>query len=142
MKWLCIIIKWLLLFHVNMSSYFRILNMYSKTYSKSLIYPEIGERKNPRNLSSVARRRRSTNRCRLFRELSYQFSTRIMICIRKRYFNLNRLLLLPLGLWPDKQTKFTRFWAGLLFSILASFILFQVIFGVITIISIIFSVIS
>ncbi|KAH0945751.1 hypothetical protein HN011_002254 [Eciton burchellii] len=48
-----------------------------------------------------------------------------MFCVRKRYFNLNRLLLLPIGLWPDKQTRFTRFRAGLLFSILSSSIAFQ-----------------
>ncbi|KAH0945754.1 hypothetical protein HN011_002257 [Eciton burchellii] len=49
----------------------------------------------------------------------------MMFCVRKRYFNLNRLLLLPIGLWPDKQTRFTRFRAGLLFSILSSSIAFQ-----------------
>ncbi|KAH0945740.1 hypothetical protein HN011_001500 [Eciton burchellii] len=48
-----------------------------------------------------------------------------MISIRKRYFNLNRLILLPIGLWPDKQTKFTRFRAGVMFSILSSSIVFQ-----------------
>jgi len=69
------------------------------------------------------------------------FNNYKMICIRKRYFNLNRLLLLPIGLWPDKQTNFTRFRAGLLFSTLLSSIVFQVIYKVITIISIIFSVI-
>ncbi|EZA47948.1 hypothetical protein X777_15044 [Ooceraea biroi] len=48
-----------------------------------------------------------------------------MVCIKKRYFNWNRLFLLPLGLWPDKETKFTRFQAKLLFSLLMSSAAFQ-----------------
>ncbi|XP_026824687.1 uncharacterized protein LOC105285952 [Ooceraea biroi] len=48
-----------------------------------------------------------------------------MICIKKRYFNWNRLLLLSLGLWPDKETKFTRIQARLLFSLLMSSVPFH-----------------
>ncbi|XP_019888309.1 uncharacterized protein LOC105282614 isoform X6 [Ooceraea biroi] len=49
----------------------------------------------------------------------------MMICIEKRFFNSNRLLLLPFGLWPCKETKFTRFRPTLLCSILISAIAFQ-----------------
>ncbi|EZA61634.1 hypothetical protein X777_07969 [Ooceraea biroi] len=48
-----------------------------------------------------------------------------MTCIRKRYFNWNRILLLPLGLWPDKETKFTRFQARLFCCFVMSNIAFQ-----------------
>ncbi|XP_019888698.2 uncharacterized protein LOC105283870 isoform X2 [Ooceraea biroi] len=48
-----------------------------------------------------------------------------MICIRKRYFNWNRILLLPFGLWPDKETKFTRFQARFFCCLLMSSIAFQ-----------------
>ncbi|XP_026824689.1 uncharacterized protein LOC105285962 isoform X2 [Ooceraea biroi] len=51
--------------------------------------------------------------------------SRNMICIRKRYFNWNRALLLPLGLWPDRQTKFTRFQTRLFCCFLMSSIAFQ-----------------
>ncbi|XP_019885675.2 odorant receptor 4-like [Camponotus floridanus] len=48
-----------------------------------------------------------------------------MICIKTQYFNLNRILLLAIGLWPYHQSKFVRFQAFLFFSILTSFIIFQ-----------------
>ncbi|XP_026824682.1 uncharacterized protein LOC105286020 isoform X4 [Ooceraea biroi] len=48
-----------------------------------------------------------------------------MICITKQYFNWNRVLLLPIGLWPDKETKFTRFVAKLFCCLLMSNIAFQ-----------------
>ncbi|XP_026824671.1 uncharacterized protein LOC105282322 isoform X3 [Ooceraea biroi] len=48
-----------------------------------------------------------------------------MICITKQYFNWNRVLLLPMGLWPDKETKFTRFRASLFGCLLMSNIAFQ-----------------
>ncbi|EZA51615.1 hypothetical protein DMN91_004431 [Ooceraea biroi] len=48
-----------------------------------------------------------------------------MICIRKRFFNSNRLLLLPFGLWPGEETIVTRLQATLLCSFLISSIVFQ-----------------
>ncbi|KAL6425024.1 hypothetical protein ACFW04_009375 [Cataglyphis niger] len=48
-----------------------------------------------------------------------------MICIQTRYFNLNRILLLAVGLWPYQRTKLIRFQIILFFSILTSFIIFQ-----------------
>ncbi|XP_026824674.1 uncharacterized protein LOC105285790 isoform X1 [Ooceraea biroi] len=48
-----------------------------------------------------------------------------MICITKQYFNWNRVLLLPMGLWPDEETKFTRFRASLFYCLLMSNIAFQ-----------------
>ncbi|EZA47949.1 hypothetical protein X777_15045 [Ooceraea biroi] len=48
-----------------------------------------------------------------------------MICIKKQYFNWNRVLLLPMGLWPDEETKFTRFRAQLFYYLLMSNIAFQ-----------------
>ncbi|RLU24021.1 hypothetical protein DMN91_004230, partial [Ooceraea biroi] len=48
-----------------------------------------------------------------------------MVCIKKRFFSLNRLLLLAFGLWPDEETIFTRFQATLLCSLLISSIVFQ-----------------
>ncbi|XP_026824859.1 uncharacterized protein LOC105282623 isoform X3 [Ooceraea biroi] len=49
----------------------------------------------------------------------------MMVCIRKRFFNLNRLLLHAFGLWPDEQTIFARFRATMLCSLLISSIVFQ-----------------
>ncbi|XP_026824681.1 uncharacterized protein LOC105286020 isoform X3 [Ooceraea biroi] len=51
--------------------------------------------------------------------------SRNMICIKKQYFNWNRVLLLPMGLWPDEETKFTRFRAQLFYYLLMSNIAFQ-----------------
>ncbi|EZA47028.1 hypothetical protein DMN91_004391 [Ooceraea biroi] len=48
-----------------------------------------------------------------------------MVCIKKRFFNPSRLLLLAFGLWPDKETIFTRFQATFLCSFLISSIVFQ-----------------
>ncbi|KAL6425019.1 hypothetical protein ACFW04_009374 [Cataglyphis niger] len=48
-----------------------------------------------------------------------------MICIKTRYFNFNRILLLAVGLWPYQRTKLIRFQIILFFSILTSFIIFQ-----------------
>ncbi|EZA51616.1 hypothetical protein X777_08799 [Ooceraea biroi] len=48
-----------------------------------------------------------------------------MVCIRKRFFNSNRLLLLPFGLWFDEETIVTRFQATLFSSLLISSIVFQ-----------------
>ncbi|EZA51610.1 hypothetical protein X777_08793 [Ooceraea biroi] len=48
-----------------------------------------------------------------------------MICIKKRFFNLNRLLLLPFGLWLE-ETKFNYFQATLFCSLIMSSIVFQI----------------
>ncbi|KAL6260669.1 hypothetical protein P5V15_008189 [Pogonomyrmex californicus] len=48
-----------------------------------------------------------------------------MICITTRYFSLNKILLLALGLWPYYQSNFVRFQIVLIFGILISFIIFQ-----------------
>ncbi|XP_032687879.1 uncharacterized protein LOC116852028 [Odontomachus brunneus] len=48
-----------------------------------------------------------------------------MICIETLYINLNRLLLLAVGLWPYQQSKLVQLQLILLFSTLISFILFQ-----------------
>lgn len=51
---------------------------------------------------------------------------REMVCLITRYFNVNRILLLMLGLWPYNQSKLTVLQQILLYSILTSFILIQV----------------
>ncbi|XP_012228640.2 odorant receptor 49b-like isoform X2 [Linepithema humile] len=43
----------------------------------------------------------------------------------EQYFNLNRILLLTVGLWPYQQSKLVRFQVISFFSILTSFIVFQ-----------------
>ncbi|XP_019697035.1 odorant receptor 49b-like [Harpegnathos saltator] len=48
-----------------------------------------------------------------------------MVCLRTRYFRVNRLLLLMVGLWPYKQSKITRLQLILFQSILLSLVLFQ-----------------
>ncbi|XP_039311479.1 odorant receptor 4 isoform X2 [Solenopsis invicta] len=49
-----------------------------------------------------------------------------MICIKSRYFHLNRIFLLALGLWPySHQSNFVRFQIILCFSFLASSIIVQ-----------------
>ncbi|KAL6425038.1 hypothetical protein ACFW04_009382 [Cataglyphis niger] len=48
-----------------------------------------------------------------------------MICAESRYFNINRILLLTVGLWPYTQSKLVRAQLILLYGILTSFILFQ-----------------
>jgi len=101
--------------------------IYMSIQSNNLLGNWHGETEKLQSLSSAAGRKKSKIRCRLFREVSLRFSMCKMICIRKQYFNLNRLLLLPIGLWPDEQTRFARFRAGVLFSILSSCIVFQVI---------------
>ncbi|XP_070522764.1 odorant receptor 13a-like [Cardiocondyla obscurior] len=42
-----------------------------------------------------------------------------MAHLETRYYRLNKLLLLPIGLWPDQQSKFSRF-QRILFSIILS----------------------
>ncbi|XP_019697061.1 uncharacterized protein LOC105183321 [Harpegnathos saltator] len=48
-----------------------------------------------------------------------------MICVESLHINLNRLLLLAVGLWPYEQTKIVQLQLILLFSILTTFILSQ-----------------
>ncbi|XP_029666072.1 uncharacterized protein LOC115237269 [Formica exsecta] len=49
-----------------------------------------------------------------------------MICVETQHFNLNRILLLALGLWPYQKSKFSQFQAILCFGILTSFVVFQI----------------
>ncbi|XP_050460090.1 odorant receptor 4-like [Cataglyphis hispanica] len=48
-----------------------------------------------------------------------------MICIETQHFNLNRTLLLAIGLWPYQKSKLVQFQTILFFSILISFVIFQ-----------------
>ncbi|XP_070159394.1 odorant receptor 30a-like isoform X4 [Polyergus mexicanus] len=53
-------------------------------------------------------------------------SSREMISIEDRYFSLNRVLLLIVGLWPYQKSKLARLQFICFFSILITFIIFQV----------------
>ncbi|XP_070159386.1 uncharacterized protein [Polyergus mexicanus] len=53
-------------------------------------------------------------------------TSREMISIEDRYFNLNRVLLLIVGLWPYQKSKLARLQFICFFSILITFIIFQV----------------
>ncbi|KAH0948843.1 Or9e85 [Eciton burchellii] len=48
-----------------------------------------------------------------------------MICAESRFFRINRIFLHVLGLWPYKQSKFTRLQSALYYTILTSFIAAQ-----------------
>ncbi|XP_071560215.1 uncharacterized protein [Temnothorax nylanderi] len=48
-----------------------------------------------------------------------------MISAKDRYFSLNRILLLAIGLWPYKQSKLVQLQLTLHYGILGSFIIFQ-----------------
>ncbi|XP_050460095.1 odorant receptor 4-like [Cataglyphis hispanica] len=48
-----------------------------------------------------------------------------MICVETQHFNLNRILLLAIGLWPYEKSKFRKLQATLCFGILTSFVIFQ-----------------
>ncbi|XP_025073958.1 uncharacterized protein LOC105426737 [Pogonomyrmex barbatus] len=48
-----------------------------------------------------------------------------MICIKTRYFNIHRILLLAVGLWPYCKSNLVQFQIMLCFTILISFIIFQ-----------------
>ncbi|XP_071644463.1 uncharacterized protein [Temnothorax longispinosus] len=54
---------------------------------------------------------------------------REMTSVETKYFDLNRILLLAIGLWPYKQSKLVRFQLILFFGILISCIIFQVYFN-------------
>ncbi|XP_011059577.1 PREDICTED: uncharacterized protein LOC105149098 [Acromyrmex echinatior] len=49
-----------------------------------------------------------------------------MTCAKDRYFSLNRILMLAIGLWPYEQSKLIRLQLTLHYGILGSFIVFQV----------------
>jgi len=49
-----------------------------------------------------------------------------MVCLEDQYFNVNRILLLTIGLWPYEQSKFTQFQVILFSGILLTSIIFQV----------------
>ncbi|KAL0109501.1 hypothetical protein PUN28_014517 [Cardiocondyla obscurior] len=48
-----------------------------------------------------------------------------MICIESQYFNINRILLLTIGLWPHQQSRLTQFQFFSLFFIILTGIIFQ-----------------
>ncbi|KAL6445399.1 hypothetical protein ACFW04_002294 [Cataglyphis niger] len=48
-----------------------------------------------------------------------------MISVQDQYFNLNRILLLIVGLWPYQNSKLARFQFFCFFSIVITFIIFQ-----------------
>ncbi|XP_011163337.2 uncharacterized protein LOC105198346 isoform X2 [Solenopsis invicta] len=48
-----------------------------------------------------------------------------MICLETRHFNINRILLLIVGLWPYQRTPFVQFQLLLFFGTLTTFIIFQ-----------------
>ncbi|XP_029678598.1 uncharacterized protein LOC115244796 [Formica exsecta] len=50
---------------------------------------------------------------------------RKMISLETQYFNLNRILLLAIGVWPYKQTNFTRLQFKFLSTILTTSLIFQ-----------------
>jgi hypothetical protein len=49
-----------------------------------------------------------------------------MVCLEDHYFNVNRILLLAIGLWPYEQSKFTQFQVIFFSGILMTSIIFQV----------------
>ncbi|KAH0944527.1 Or9e26 [Eciton burchellii] len=49
----------------------------------------------------------------------------MMISFEKRYFSMNRVIMLAVGLWPYQQTKIVRFQVTFFLGILISFIIFQ-----------------
>ncbi|XP_019882538.2 odorant receptor 47a-like [Camponotus floridanus] len=61
----------------------------------------------------------------LFRSHMHLNALEEMICVESRYFNINRILLLTVGLWPYAQSKLVRTQLILLYGILTSFIVFQ-----------------
>ncbi|XP_011860649.1 PREDICTED: uncharacterized protein LOC105557878 isoform X1 [Vollenhovia emeryi] len=48
-----------------------------------------------------------------------------MICVEEQYFNLNKILLLAVGLWPYQRTNFVRFQLIFFLGILITAVLFQ-----------------
>jgi len=60
-----------------------------------------------------------------FNQVSLHMSI-MVICNVMEHFNINRILLLSVGLWPFQRTKFVRCQVLLFFVILITFIIFQV----------------
>lgn len=61
------------------------------------------------------------------------FSSQMLLAIRKmktslkkRYFNINRILLLIVGIWPYQQSTLVKLQKECVFGVLISFIAFQV----------------
>ena len=50
-----------------------------------------------------------------------------MICLETKHFRLNRFLLLAIGLWPHQRSKLAQIQFIVLFTILTTFVVFQVI---------------
>ncbi|XP_070151456.1 odorant receptor 30a-like [Polyergus mexicanus] len=72
------------------------------------------------------KRRGQVHRQRVFHIHTCSRVRREMMCITARYFNLNRILLLTIGLWPYQQSKFSRLQFVFFLGILTTAILFQV----------------
>ncbi|XP_072765622.1 uncharacterized protein [Anoplolepis gracilipes] len=53
-------------------------------------------------------------------------SHREMICLETQHFNINRILLLTIGLWPYQRSLLVELQSILLFGILLTFIIFQI----------------
>jgi len=51
-----------------------------------------------------------------------------MICLETQHFRLNRFLLLAIGLWPYQRSKLAQIQFIIFFSILTTFVAFQVCF--------------
>jgi len=49
-----------------------------------------------------------------------------MVCFEDHYFNVNRILLFAIGLWPYEQSEFTQFQVIFFCGILMTSIIFQV----------------
>jgi len=49
-----------------------------------------------------------------------------MICLKTQHFNVHRILLLTVGLWPYERSKLVQLQLIVLFSILSSSVVFQV----------------
>ncbi|XP_026825890.1 uncharacterized protein LOC105287300 isoform X2 [Ooceraea biroi] len=73
----------------------------------------------------VRSKRRVQRRVFLFFIIKNLLTLAKMICIRSRFFRINRILLFVLGLWPYEQSKFTRLQSILFYIILISFIVAQ-----------------
>jgi len=72
------------------------------------------------------KRRRDNRTRRLLHNQSHLGRRREMIHLESQYFNLNKILLLVIGLWPYQQSKFTRFQFVFFSTILTTGIIFQV----------------
>jgi len=53
-------------------------------------------------------------------------SHKMTISFEERYFSMNRIIMLIVGLWPYQQSKIVRLQVAFFLGILISFIIFQV----------------